>query len=220
MGTTRDWDALRWTETGDLGSLLHELPDEAFDQPSLCDGWEVRDVLAHVLAGHTTTMPRMIRLLAGHGFNVTKTSAVESRNYARDLSADQIREQWDAMVANRTTRGISRMIPAKESFVDHMVHHQDIRRALHRPREIPEERMVAALEGAVTLSSPMFAPKRQVRDLRLSADDCDFAHGEGATVEGPGEAILMAAAGRSAALPDLTGDGVAVLASRIGGGNG
>ena len=37
----------------------------------------------------------------------------------------------------------------------------------------------------------------------------------GPEVRGPGEAILMALNGRGAALADLTGDGVPVLAGRI-----
>jgi hypothetical protein len=36
------WNLLMWTEMGDLGAFLHELPDEEFDRPSLCDGWKVR----------------------------------------------------------------------------------------------------------------------------------------------------------------------------------
>ena len=204
-----------WIEMADLGALLHELPDEEFDRPSLCEGWEVRDVVGHMLIGHTLPMPQMLAMLGRYRFNVTHGSREESRKLAHSLTPDEIRARWDDVVANRTKRGISRLIPAKEGYVDHTVHQQDIRRVVERPRTIPEDRLVAALDGAVSVASPMFAPKKNVRDLRLDATDIDWSHGSGPVVRGSGEALLMVASGRSAALADLEGDGVPTLASRV-----
>jgi hypothetical protein len=36
-------ETMMWDEVADIGALLHELDDEAFDTPSLCHGWAVRD---------------------------------------------------------------------------------------------------------------------------------------------------------------------------------
>jgi uncharacterized protein (TIGR03083 family) len=210
------WGELMWAEMGDLGTLLHELPDEDFDRPSLCEGWNVRDVLGHMLAGHTTPMGQMLASVAKHRFNVTKASFEESQAFVRDLTPDEIRSQWDDLVAHRTRRGIAKLIKDKDGYVDHTVHHQDIRRAIDRPRTIPPDRLVAVLDGAVGVSSPMFAPKKKVRDLHLQATDVEWSHGTGPEVRGPGEAILMAAAGRASALADLEGDGVALLTERLG----
>lgn len=215
VAQAHDWDELMWVEMGDLGALLHELPDDDLDRPSLCDGWAVRDVVGHMLLGHTTPMPGMLGLVARYKGNVTKGSFEESRKLARSMSADELRGRWDDVVTNRTKRGIAKLIRPNEGYVDHTVHHQDIRRPLGRPRVIPEARLVAALDGAVTVSSPMFAPKKNVRDLRLEATDLAWSHGTGPAVRGAGEAILLAASGRAAALADLEGDGVAVLAGRI-----
>ena len=204
-----------WTEMGDLGAFLHELPDEEFNRPSLCDGWEVRDVVGHMLLGHTTPMPEMLAMLARYRFNVTRGSFEKSRDYAHSLTPPELRAEWDDLVANRTKRGISRVIRPIEGFVDHTVHQQDIRRAVDRPRVIADDRLVAALDAAVTLSSPMFSPKKKVKDLRLEATDIAWAHGTGPLVRGSGEAILMAASGRSSVLAELDGDGVATLAERV-----
>ena len=46
-------ETMMWDEVADIGALLHELDDEAFDTPSLCDGWAVREVLGHMALGHT-----------------------------------------------------------------------------------------------------------------------------------------------------------------------
>ena len=107
------------------------------------------------------------------------------------------------------------MIPASAGFLDHLVHNQDIRRPTGKPRTIPESRLRRALDIAHGTGNPMFNPKKHVAGLRLRATDVDWTAGDGPEVAGPGEALVMAAAGRSAALADLKGDGFDVLTERI-----
>ena len=52
----------------------------------------------------------------------------------------------------------------------------------------------------------------RTRGLRLVATDIDWSHGGGPEVRGPGEALLMAMAGRGDALKDLSGPGKDELA--------
>jgi hypothetical protein len=47
------------------------------------------------------------------------------------------------------------------------------------------------------------------------ATDLDWSHGSGPEVRGSGEALLMAMAGRRAALDDLDGPGKAKFAQRL-----
>jgi hypothetical protein len=55
----------------------------------------------------------------------------------------------------------------------------------------------------------------RARGVRLVATDLDWSHGRGPEVRGNGEALLMAMAGRRAALDDLDGPGKAKLAQHI-----
>ena len=57
--------------------------------------------------------------------------------------------------------------------------------------------------------------KKRIAGLKLQATDLDWTHGEGPVVTGSGEALLMAIAGRKAALADLGGEGKDTLASRL-----
>ncbi len=50
--------------------------------------------------------------------------------------------------------------------------------------------------------------------LRFEASDLDWSAGEGPTVRGPGEAMLLAMAGRPV-LDELSGDGVSTLRERL-----
>jgi uncharacterized protein (TIGR03083 family) len=99
------------------------------------------------------------------------------------------------------------------ALTDGLIHHQDIRRALGHPRAVPEERLVAALKFAPRARA-LPAPAN-VRNLRLVATDIDWAHGTGPEVNGPGEALLVALAGRQQALADLSGPGLATLTERV-----
>ena len=213
-----DEKAMMWDEVADIGKLLHELDDAAFDTPSLCDGWKVRDVLGHMGAGHTTPGGTMLMKVARRGFNVTKASFEESQEMFAGKSADEIRSFWDdVMIGQHPMKGISKMIPSKAAFLDHLVHNQDIRRPTGKPREIAEDRLRRALELVRSEGNPMFNPKKNAAGLRLEATDIDWSDGDGPSVQGPGEALVLAASGRRAALADLTGDGVDVLRGRIGG---
>jgi uncharacterized protein (TIGR03083 family) len=121
------------------------------------------------------------------------------------------------MVRQHPRKGISSLIPAKAGFLDHLVHNQDIRRPTGRQRVIPSERMLRALEISHTVSGPGFSPKKNVAGLRLVASDVGWSTGDGPRVEGPGEAVVLAAAGRTVALTELAGDGVEILRTRIAG---
>jgi hypothetical protein len=73
--------------------------------------------------------------------------------------------------------------------------------------------LFAALQFAP--KAPPIKAAQRIRGLRLTATDVDWTTGNGPPVEGTGEALLMALAGRPAALPELSGRGVQTLAERI-----
>jgi uncharacterized protein (TIGR03083 family) len=210
-------ETMMWDEVADIGALLHELDDGAFDTPSLCDGWAVRDVLGHMGLGHTTPMPAMLARVGRYAFNVNKASFTESKTLFAGQDAAEIRRFWDeVMVARHPRKGISKLIRFKSGFLDHLIHNQDIRRPAGKPRTIPEARLRRALQLVCTEATPLFSPRRNVAGLKLCASDIGWTAGDGPAVQGPGEAIVLAAAGRKAALADLEGDGVAVLRQRTG----
>lgn len=209
-----DYETLMWDESADLASLLDELDEQDFDHASLCDGWRVRDVVSHMVLGHTTPMPRMLGLVGRHGFNVPRASLKGSAQYGSAHSADQIRTAWHAVVDDRTTKGIARFVSKQEGFVDHLIHHQDIRRPLGRPRSIPEDRLVAALDAMPTIGG-FVQSKQRMAGLRWTATDVDWSFGDGPEVTGPAEALILASSGRSASIDEVAGDGVATLRERI-----
>lgn len=209
-----DYDALLWSETADLVALMDELDDAEFDHASLCDGWRVRDVISHLVLGHVTPMPKMVGLIARSGFNVPQASRKGSARYGSAHTPTELRDEWHEVVDGRVRRGISKVISTKEMFVDHLIHHQDIRRPLDRPRTIPAERLTAALDTLPTIGG-FLKSKQRMRGITWTADDVEWAFGSGPPVTGPAEALIMLASGRPAALDETLGDGLSVIRRRL-----
>jgi len=211
---TTNYDRLRCDELASISEFCHTLEPRQWDTPSLCEGWRVRDVIGHMSVGYTTPMPEMVAKLARYRFNVPKASKAESIAFASTRTPAELLAVFDSIVHDRVRKGISRVIKPTEGLLDHLVHHQDIRRPLGQWREVPEERLVAALNVAPTLGG-LVGSKVRAANLRLEATDVDWRHGEGPLVRGAGEAILLAVTGRAVALDELDGDGVAVLKARL-----
>jgi uncharacterized protein (TIGR03083 family) len=207
-----DYARLMWDEMGDLADFMDELPAAQWDHESLCEGWRVRDVIGHMCAGHTLPMPKMLREIARYKGDIDAGSAVISVQFGSDHAPSELAAIFRGVAENRTRKGISRVIPAKAGFTDHLVHTQDIRRPLGALRDIPEERLIAALD---TLSSPMggaMPAKKRLKGLKVTATDVGWTRGDGPELRGPAEAIILASLGRDVVLPDLEGEG----ADRLG----
>lgn len=63
-------------------------------------------------------------------------------------------------------------------------------------------------------SNAIIGGKKRVVGVTLKATDTTWSHGSGPLVEGPAMSLLMATAGRKAALDDLSGPGLDSLRSR------
>ena len=142
-----DYEDMLWAESADVASMLDELDDADFDHRSLCDGLRTRDVVSHMVVGHTTPMRSIMVLLARNSLKVRKASRNISVQYGTDHSPAEIRAAWRRVVDGRVRNGLAKVVSTKEGFVDHLIHHQDIRRPLGRPRLIPPDQLVGALDA-------------------------------------------------------------------------
>lgn len=110
-------------------------------------------------------------------------------------------------------RSYSARIQPKLVLADLLIHQQDIRRPLNRLRTVPEGTLRTVLDNP----DPFIHSKRRLRGLRWTATDIEWIDGTGPEIYGPGEAIVMAVGGRSSALAQLDGPGVAILRTRLDG---
>jgi uncharacterized protein (TIGR03083 family) len=96
-----------------------------------------------------------------------------------------------------------------------VVHGEDIRRPLGISRSYPPEAVTRAA-NFFAASNLLIGTKKRIEGVTLRATDADWTRGSGPEVAGPILSLLMAMTGRTAALADLTGDGLGTLTSRAG----
>ena len=192
-------------ERADYLAFLETLTPEEWEVPSLCTGWRVRDVVAHVVAYDSFT-PSLVWHFLRSGLSVDRVNLRTAAGW-RSRSIDELLAR---LRANLVPGGITRLIGWRVELQDAVIHQQDVRRPLGRPRMIPAERVTGVLECLVD-PPPLTGLQSRARGLRLDATDIGWAWGDGALVSGNGEAIMMALAGRESVLEELTGPGVSLL---------
>jgi uncharacterized protein (TIGR03083 family) len=209
MSTTVDTMSLAQAERTDLVDLLATFTPGQWNAPSLCAGWRVRDVVAHMFSYDGLGFVGLAGRFLKGGFAPVRVNAVGVDHYAASSTEDLLGLASRHLKPSGLTAGFSGRI----ALTDGLIHHQDIRRPLNLPRDIPADRLVSALRFART-ARPIGAAKR-IQGLTLTATDLDWSAGTGPAVEGPAEALLMVVAGRRCALDELSGPGQPILASRI-----
>lgn len=196
-----------------VARLVEGLSPQQLAAASLCEGWTVRDVAAHLLMPLVTPMPKVVLAMALSGFEFDRAN--------RRLTAAVVQRSVDEIIAGLREKadhpfkppGMSHAAP----LTDLLVHQQDIRRPLGLAPDLVTERLEICL-GAVADAAErggMLVSKGTVEGLRLEATDIDWSRGEGHVVRGTGEVLLMVLSGRTAALPEIDGDGADLLRSRL-----
>lgn len=196
-------------ERRDLADLLDTLRPDQWDQPSLCDGWSVRDVVAHLISYEGVGYVGVARTLVRAGLRPNRMNDVRRNVYRETGPAELV----DILRSRLRPSGFTAAFGGGIGFTDCVIHQQDIRRPLGLPREVPLDRLAEALD--FSMRAPVLPSKQNIAGLRAVAADIGWHHGDGAEVHGPGEALLMALAGRADALDELDGPGAATLASRV-----
>ena len=211
-----DYRRLVKDELGDFSTFLHGLDEEQWDGPSLCEGWRVRDVVGHICVGYQMKLTTFPVMLAKYRGDVARGSHVMSIEFGSSHTPAEILAVFDAYAAEADTvrRGLTRVIPVKERMTDHLIHHEDVRRPLGATREIPAERLAAALDALPHIGG-FLQSKKTVAGLRFAATDLAWTWGTGPEVRGPADSLVLAMSGRPIGLDALEGPGVAELTSRI-----
>lgn len=175
---------------------LETLSPAEWDTPSLCGGWTVRDVAAHLVENASTTLPGMVRdmVLARLDFD---------RMNARGVARSRGESPSDVLAALRDRVRSTRTPPVDRAsrLVEEVVHGEDVRRPLGIVRHYPATAVVPALEYQLRTPDAVGGSRKRAAGLRLVATDAAFTHGEvgedGREVRGRAVDLLLAACGRT-----------------------
>jgi uncharacterized protein (TIGR03083 family) len=196
-----------------LADFFDGLDETQLETQSLCSAWTVREVLGHSAMPFSVGIGRLLwRTLLARG-SIDRASAAIAEEQARRPVAELTGLLRTYAAKRVPAPGVGPM----GQFTDHCIHLRDCARPLGLDTDVPLEDWRAVLDWLPTKQASLgVVPAGRLDGLALRASDQDWSWGEGAEVSGPSEALAMALSGRSVALTDLDGPGVATLGERVG----
>lgn len=185
---------------------LAQLTDEQWTTPSLCEGWSVHDVAAHLVDNAKATGLGLVWAMARARFDFDRQNDQGMRRERGDSPHETLGRLRE--VAGRTT---GPPVSLDSRLVEEVLHGEDIRRPLGVRHDYEPEAVARSLAHQARTSVAMGGGKQVAAKVGLRATDADIAIGEGPEVTGPAVSLLMVISGRAVALADLDGPGVAAL---------
>jgi uncharacterized protein (TIGR03083 family) len=193
MDNSQIWAHIDEQRSG-LADFLDTLAPEQWEAPSLCPGWAVRNVAAHITHSTTNWAKLSLELLrSGLRFNaLTLRMGREDQRTPEEITA-----AMRAMVGGRRRPPGTAVA---DPLMDVLVHGQDIAVPLGIGRKMPIPAAVIAADRVWKMGFPFHARKR-FPNVTFTATDADFSVGKGEQVRAPVQDILMTLSGRRAGLP-------------------
>ncbi|MDX2391917.1 MULTISPECIES: maleylpyruvate isomerase family mycothiol-dependent enzyme [unclassified Streptomyces] len=204
MADTTELTAAIAAERRELADLLDGLPAESWDAPSLCAGWRVREVAAHMTTGFRYSLAKTARELVRAGGRLHRmTDGCARRDAAayppRQLAAflrDNAGHPWTPPVGG---------LPM--ALAHDVVHGLDVTVALGLDRRVPEDRLRVLLAGVDARTLRFF--RTDLDGIELRATDLDWSFGAGTPLRGTAQDLLLVAHGRELPPGHLTGSPLA-----------
>ena len=193
-----------------IADLLDALDENALATPSLCAGWDVKTVAAHLVSVFADSFWTFQRTALRHG-GVHRAMDELARRGARTPTAEiaqTLRQRADHRLNPPVTGPLS-------GLTDVLVHGGDIRIPLGLPFRPDGEQVGWALDFLTGARPFGFVPRGRLREIALHSMDIGRSWGMGAEIRGPAALLMMAAAGRVDILGMLDGPGVTVLRKRL-----
>lgn len=193
-----------------IAELLYGLDADQLATPSLCAGWDVKTVAAHLVSDFKDGFRGFLISGIRHG-SLDRGIDALARRRAR-ASAVDIAQALEREADHRLSPPVAGPL---SGLADILVHGADMRIPLgieHRPDPLLVARVIDFLTGPTQIG---FFPRRRLRGLALHDEDTGRTWGGGAVASGPGVAVMLAICGRTVAFDSLTGAGVDTLGSRL-----
>ena len=184
-------------ELSELADLLAALPAAAWDAPSLCPGWRVREVVAHLtLPMHASAPVVVLGLLRAR----LRWDVLADRRARLDAARQTPEQLLAALRAPRMQAWTPPGGGATGALIHAVIHGLYITEALNLDRRPPAARTRIVLDG---LTAPRSLSHFGValQGLQLRAEDLDWSYGIGRPVSAPALDLALILSGRRPASP-------------------
>jgi uncharacterized protein (TIGR03083 family) len=181
------------TERRDLAAVLSGLPAHAWNAPTLCSGWRVRDLVAHMTMPFRYSTPRFVSEFAKSGGNFNRMADRCARRDAADLEAKDL---LSALQDNAEHPWKPPGGGFEAALTHDVIHGLDFTVPLGTGRRVPDERLQIVL-NAVTKPKALKHFGVDLTAIELRADDLPWSFGSGTRVSGTAQDLALLVCGRA-----------------------
>lgn len=195
-----------------LAADLTELRNEQWRVSSLCPGWDIHDVLAHLVDTALTGRVSFVRGLLIARMNFDRANENGIAREKREDPQDTVGALQEAAFLRRTP-------PANLAtrLVEAIVHGEDIRRPLGMAGCYPELAVAQALAYQLRTPVSFGGGRERAAGLRLIDRKSGASWGQGDEVEADSIDLLLAVSGRMVSRERLKGTGASRLVAAAAG---
>ena len=178
-------------ERRELAAVLAGLPAQSWDSPTLCAGWRVREVVAHITMPFRYRPPRFAAEMIRSRGNFNRMA---DRCARRDGTAPP--GQLAAALRDNENHAWKPPGGGYQGALTHdVIHGLDITVALGLRRRVPPERLAIVLDGITATRSARFFGT-DLGGIQLRADDLDWSLGAGEPLSGSAQDLALVVCGR------------------------
>lgn len=199
------WNMVHTERAGLMEDLKH-VSDDDWKMDSLCSGWTVHDVAAHLVDCALTTSGNFAVTMMRAGFDFNRQNA---RGVAANRGATPAETLTRLSEVVHRSSGPPRILaPLASRLVEEIAHGEDIRRPLGITRNYPSDAVAKAIRYQVWTGVKFGGAKELVNSVQLVSDNSDLEIGDGPAITGPALELLMLVSGRSPRQGSLSGPGM------------
>lgn len=175
-----------------LADLLDSATDAQWDTPSLCEGWRVREVIAHMTMAARYSEEEFMAELRRCGFDFSRLS--------NQIAARDAELPTSELVANLRADVMHHWTPPGGGYhgaLNHVViHGLDATVPLGVPRRSPDETIRVVLDD-LTEGGGHAHFGTSIKGRTLQAANLDWSHGSGPALRGAAEDLALVLCGRT-----------------------
>jgi uncharacterized protein (TIGR03083 family) len=195
-----------------VAELLEGLESEQWASPSLCDGWRVQEMAAHLTMPFRVGKAKFLMSVVGAGGNLARVMDTFARAHSGEPPAQLIGYLRD----NAESHFVPPFVTAAAPLTEIVVHGFDISVPTGRHIEVPEETTRLVLDYLVsTTPATVYTKRGATNGLRLLSTDSSWSAGEGPEVRGTNFGLIMVLARRPVGFDHVGGEGVDILRRRL-----
>jgi uncharacterized protein (TIGR03083 family) len=187
-------------ERAELAEVLAGLGEDEWDKATLCAGWRVRELVAHITLPYRLSVPRFLAGMVRAGGKFNRYADRQARQDAVDLTPAQLVE----CLRQNVNHPWNPPGDGYEGALSHdVIHGLDLTVALGIDRQVPTERLRIVFDAMRPRHAKYFGV--DLTGVQLQATDLNWTYGTGTPLTGTAQDLLLVISGRSLPPNHLSG---------------